>query len=259
MAALEGRFVDVGQHDLPVVLFLHAYPYHSGMWAGQVRALAGRARCLTLDARGMSPGSAPPTAYLLEHLVDDALALLDQQGVESCFVCGLSLGGYVALRLCQRASGRVSGLLLANTQPAADSDEAKLARANGLRLLWSKERAAFADAQLERQLPARTMVERPELVASLREMIDGATQEALSAAMVALATRTDLVSYLPEIRVRTTVVAGADDVITTPATVAGLAAAIPGAKLHTFAGVGHLSNLEAEQDFNALLRGLIAG
>lgn len=254
---LTGRFEDEGSADQTPVLFLHAYPYHRAMWAGQVAALRGRARILTLDARGITPGLSAGSAYLLEHLVDDALALLDARAIKSCVVCGLSMGGYIAQRLVQRAPERVRGLLLANTQSAADSNEGKLARAEGLRLLW-KDKQAFADAQLKRQLSAQTFAQRPQLVTKLREMILGASVEGLASNMVALATRTDLTQHLPEIRVPTTVVVGAHDVITTPAQARALADGIAGAKLHVLEGAGHLSNLEAEPQFNEQLLALLA-
>lgn len=259
MSKLDERFLDQGSTDLPAVLFLHAYPYHRAMWLAQTRALVGQARFLALDVRGHTPGSAPPTAYLLEHLVDDVLALLDLQGIASCTVCGLSMGGYVALRLCQRAPERVRALLLSNTQAAGDSNDAKLARAEGLRVLWTQGKEAFADAQLKRQLAPQTLERRPELVAELRKMILDSSLEALSASMVALATRPDLTSHLSAIQVPTRVVAGAHDVITPPAVAQALAAAIPNAELHVLEGAGHLSNVEAEAPFNEVLRKLLAG
>jgi 3-oxoadipate enol-lactonase len=257
MSELEGRFVDQGSPDLPPILFLHAYPYQRGMWESQARVLSGRARFLALDARGHTPSSPVPSAYLLEHLVDDALELLDLQSVSSCLVCGLSMGGYVALRLCQRAPERVRGLLLSNTQAASDSNEAKLGRAEGLRLLWKQGKHAFAEAQLKRQLAAQTVQRAPELVAQLKEMIVELSPEALAASMVALATRTDLTPYLAEIRVPTTIVVGAQDVITPPAVAQAQAAAIANAELHVLEGAGHLSNLEAEAQFNGVLLGFV--
>jgi 3-oxoadipate enol-lactonase len=258
MDGLEGRFTDTGRRAGTAVLFLHAFPYSSAMWDGQVRAFADRARCLTLDARGMRPGAAAPEAYMLEHLVDDALALMDRQGLEGVVVCGLSLGGYIALRLTQRAPERVRGLLLANTQAASDSNEAKLARAGGLRLLWTQGVEAFAEAQLKRQLSAQTLARRPELVTHLKQITMASSPAAIAAALVALATRGDMTSSLADVRVPTSVIVGADDVITTPAVASALASGIAGAELHTLAGAGHLSNLEAEQAFNEQLEDLLA-
>lgn len=258
MLELEGRYSDEGSRDLPPVLFLHAYPFRGAMWAGQVQALRGRARCLTLDARGLTPGIAAPPAHLLEHLVDDALALLDRLGIGSSVLCGVSMGGYIALRLTQRAPERVRGLLLSDTQAASDGNEAKLGRAESLRTLFRDGKDAFADVTLKRQLSPHTFARMPELVARLREMILGASVEGLAASMVAIATRTDLTPFLSEIRVPTSVVVGADDVITPPAAARTLAEGIAGATLHEIDAAGHLPSVEAEASFNAQLLALLA-
>jgi len=258
MTELSGRFMDVGSADQVAVLFLHAFPYQRAMWAPQVDALAGQARVLALDVRGHTPGSAAPTAYMLEHLVDDTLALLDARGVERCVLCGLSMGGYVALRLTQRAPQRVRALLLSNTQAASDSNQAKEARAEGLRTLWSRGLTAFAEAQLARQLAPTTAARSPALVERLRAQILALTPEAVTASMVAIATRPDLSAFVREIAVPTAVAVGAHDAITPPAVATELARAIPGASLHVLEGAGHLSNVEAAPEFNAVLGDLIA-
>jgi 3-oxoadipate enol-lactonase len=258
MDGSRARFTDSGPRAGTAVLFLHAFPYASPMWDGQVRAFEGRVRCLTLDARGMTPGSAVPGAYMLEHLVDDALALLDRLAIESAVVCGVSLGGYIALRLTERAPERVRGLLLANTQAAPDSNEAKLARAGALRLLWTQGVEAFVEAQLERQLSVRTRGECPELVARLKQMATASAPASIAALMVAIATRGDMTASLANVRVPASVLVGANDVITPPAVAATLASGIAGAELHTLAGAGHLSNLEAAPAFNEQLGRLLA-
>ncbi|MDB4991489.1 MAG: putative 3-oxoadipate enol-lactonase [Myxococcaceae bacterium] len=251
-------FVDEGEPEQLPVVFLHAFPYHSGMWAGQRSLLAGRARFLSLDARGLGPEAPPPRAYMLDHLVDDLFALLDQRGIASCVLCGLSMGGYVALRAIQREPARVRGLCLSNTQANSDSDEAKLARAQGLRVLARDGEAVFAQAQLQRQLSPHTLATRPELVHKLRQLIADSSVEGIAASLVALATRTDLRASLATIGVPTAIVVGAEDTITPADTARVMSESIAGAELHVIERAGHLASLEAEESFNQVLLSLIA-
>jgi 3-oxoadipate enol-lactonase len=250
--------VDEGDPSLPTVVFLHAFPYHAGMWRGQLEALRGQARCVAYDARGMGPGATASPPFMLEHMVDDLLGLLDRLALSRVVLCGLSLGGYVALRAVQRAPERISGLLLADTQAGADSDEAKLARAQGLRALAEQGVSAFAAQQLTRQLSPHTRAERPELVAHLARLIEDSSAEGIAGNLVALSTRTDLRSALVSIHVPTSVVVGADDVITPPALVRTLSESIAGAQLFVLDRAGHLSNLEAGDEFNRVLLALLA-
>jgi len=253
MTHLGARIFHEGPAHLPTVVFLHAFPYHSAMWAGQCAALRHKARVVTLDARGLGPHRSPLSPYMLEHEVDDLLSVFDKLSIERAMLCGLSMGGYVALRAIERAPARICGLLLADTQAAADSDAAKLARAEGVRALMRDGVQTFAESQLKRQLSPHTLEHSAALVTELRAMIAESSVEGIAAALVAISTRTDLTPSLGKIRVPTRVIVGADDTITPPAVARAMAEQIPGADLHILENAGHLSNLEAKAAFDRLL------
>jgi 3-oxoadipate enol-lactonase len=250
------RYSDDGPSDKPCVLFLHAFPYHSGMWDAQRAALADLARTITVDARGVrEPGA--PAAYMFEQLVDDVLALLDRLDISRAILCGLSMGGYVALRTAERAPERVKALFLADTQAAPDDNAAKLARAAAVRTLNVGASPEFVEAQLKRALSAETHAQRPSHVAVARGVIEACSPAALAAALVALATRTDTRNALPGFRMPTCIVVGEHDAITPVAVARELAEAIPRADQHVIPGAGHLSNLEAPGAFNEILRDFV--
>src|SRR3954466_5676472 len=113
-------FVDEGDKQALPVVFLPAFPYHSDMWQSQRELLVsasspegslrpGRARFISFDARGLGRRKSHTAAYMLEHSVDDLLGLLDYLSIDKCVLCGLSMGGYVALRAVARAPERVRG------------------------------------------------------------------------------------------------------------------------------------------------------
>jgi 3-oxoadipate enol-lactonase len=251
MADLGIHVVDDGGDQLPV-LFLHAFPLHGGMWHAQRDALRGKARFISFDVRGLGK-SKPRGPSMLEHLVDDVLSVLDQQRVESALLCGLSMGGYVALRTIERAPERVRGLLLCDTQSAADSDEAKLKRAEGIRKLMREGVDAYAEGFMKSALSSRTLETRSDVVADVKRIILESTPEGVAGALMALATRTDTSGSLTRIRVPTRVLVGDHDTMTPPTMAHALATAIPGANVHELHGAGHLSNLECPDAFNALL------
>jgi len=248
---------DEGSHERLPIVFLHAFPYHGGQWDEQRLALRERARVVCLDMRGFGKSPLSRTGFLLEHLVDDLFAVLDSLSISSAVLCGLSMGGYVALRAVEREPLRVRGLLLSNTQAAGDGNEAKLARADGLRKLWSEGRTSFAEATVQRALSPHTLEHAPKLVERMKNMVIGASEEAIAASLVALATRTDVSSSLARIAVPTRVLVGRDDVITPPKLAHALAAQIPGADVHELANAGHLANVEAPAEFNRLLLELL--
>ena len=104
------------------------------MWVPQLRALPDGWAAVAPDFRGFG-GSDPDgdrplrEDARLEDYADDVAALLDALGVGRAAVCGCSMGGYAAFALLRRFPGRVSGLLLADTRTAADSEAARASRA----------------------------------------------------------------------------------------------------------------------------------
>lgn len=234
---------------LPVV-FLHAFPLHSGMWDAQRKVLEGRARFVAFDVRGMGRASQAPAGFMLEHVVDDLFEVMDRLSIPAALLCGLSMGGYVALRAAERAPERVRGLLLCDTQSKADDDAAKLRRADAVRTILRDGVAAYADAFLPAALSPHTLVHQPDVVAAARRMILENSPQAVIASLLALATRTDTTASLARIAVPTCVLVGEHDTITSPAVASELAARIPGARSVAIANAGHLSNLENPEAFN---------
>lgn len=81
--------------------------------------------------------------------VDDLLTLLDHLKIAKTAVCGFSMGGYVALRAIERNPGNFSALVLCDTMASADSNEAKIRRANSVKLVKSEGVERFAEGFLK--------------------------------------------------------------------------------------------------------------
>ena len=82
-----------------------------------VAALSSEYRCIRYDHRGQGDsgfGARQPSRHLLgtESLYGDAVALLDQLGVETCHWVGASIGGFIGMRLAARQPDRVRSLVL---------------------------------------------------------------------------------------------------------------------------------------------------
>jgi 3-oxoadipate enol-lactonase len=235
------------------VLLLHAFPLDATMWDSTVAALEDH-RVIAMNLRGF--GAAPLGApYTIAELADDAVAELDRQGVPMATVCGLSMGGYVALALAERHPARLAGLVLADTRAGADSSDGKKNRDAGIAAVREKGVAAFVaplvDKLLSPQAPA-------ELKARVRALGERQSADAITAALAALRDRPDRTTGLAGIRVPTLVVVGTADGVTPPAESRAMAAAIPGAKLVEIPGAGHLSNLEAPAAFDRAVAEFIA-
>jgi 3-oxoadipate enol-lactonase len=266
------------RQGVPVLLLLHAFPLSRRMWHPQLAGLAGCCRAVAPDLPGFggagrgggsggtvrAGGGGGETAAVcsMEEMAAAAVGLLDGLGVPAAVVCGLSMGGYVALALCELFPDRVRGLVLADTRAGADDDAGRQRRLESALAVTSGDPAALqalADSLVPRLLAPRTLATRPELAAWLRQEIAAAPAAGVAAAQRGMAARPDRTSLLPRIAVPTLVIVGEEDAITPPVESVFLRDRIPGARLLTIAGAGHLSSLEQPEAFNAALREFLGG
>lgn len=238
-------------NKMPSIILIHGFPFHHEMWNPQVDVLRREGfEVDTYDVRGHGQGPSDLAAFTLEQLVDDLFVHMDQRGIPSAILCGLSMGGYIALRAHERAPGRVRALILCDTRSEADSDEAKLKRHASIRTIRTQGLETFADGFLKSLVGASTMQHHPALVEQARRMMLSNRPEGVCSALVALASRTDTTASLPAIQVPTLLLFGEEDRLTPPTVGKALRDRILSARLEIIPGAGHLSNLENSEAFN---------
>lgn len=244
------HFTDTGG-SWPVVLFLHAFPLHAGMWAAQMKSIAAKDfRAVAMDARGFG-GSTPANGPLtMETIADDAAGLLRSLAVKEAVVCGLSMGGYAALAFANRHPKMLAGIVLADTRAGADDEEGKKKREAFAVSVLAKGSAWAAD-----ELAPKLQKEPPSPAADreTRALITRATPAAIAAASRGLALRADHRATLKSIEVPALVLVGVDDKVTPPAESEAMAAALPHATLQKLPDAGHLSSLENPGAFDRAL------
>src|SRR5215213_5167739 len=107
---------------VPVVL-LHAFPLNGRMFEPQMEALAETRRLVAPDYPGFGRSPRTPAQPDVRYYAECIRGLLDRLGLERVVLGGVSMGGYVAFECIRLFSGRVSGLILANTRPEPDTEE----------------------------------------------------------------------------------------------------------------------------------------
>ena len=175
---------------------------------------------------------------------------------------GLSMGGYVALAFARTYPARLRALILADTRAEPDDAAGKANRdkmiAFGQGALEGAETRVI-EQMLPKLVCDETRTQRPEIVSELRRIGSAQSTAGIIAALQALRDRPDAGPSLGSIAVPTLVIVGAEDALTPPAMSQNLATHIPGAKLVTIAGAGHMSNLEKPREFNDAVRAFLSG
>jgi 3-oxoadipate enol-lactonase len=252
------------------LLLLHAFPLSRRMWQPQLAGLADSCRMLAPDLLGLGSAAPPsnqptagraaggePAVCRMEEMAAAAIALLDARDVRSAVVCGLSMGGYVALALCAGWSERVRGLVLADTRAGADDPAARQRRLAAAAEVESHGSAVLAETMVPKLLGSTSRATRSDLIAWLQHEIAAAPAAGVAAAQRGMAARSERWGLLPAIAVPALVVVGEQDELTPPAESAAMCERIPGARLVTIPDAGHLSNLEQPELFNQALRAFL--
>ncbi len=242
---------------IPLVL-LHAFPLNRTMWQPQREALVPHCRVITVDLRGHGESEAPLWHYTLDQAADDVRALLDHLSVESAVLAGLSMGGYICFAFHRRYPGRLRGLILADTRAQADTPEGRNGRFMMAQVAYRQGPAAIADLMLPKLFSPATLRDRPELVQTVRAMIEGNEVSGIAGDLMAMAERPDSTPDLEGIRCPTQIIVGELDQATPPADSRLMADRIPGARYTVIPGAAHLSNLEQPEQFTAVVREFLA-
>ncbi|MCU0889681.1 MAG: alpha/beta fold hydrolase [Rubritepida sp.] len=203
--------------------------------------------------------AAPRVADLTRHdslagMAANALALMED--APHFALAGLSMGGYVALEIMRRAPARVSHLALLDTSARPDTAE-QTARRRGLLELSAQGQFRGVTPRL---LPLLVHPDRAEgpLAEEVMAMAERVGPAAFLRQQTAIMNRPDARPHLGAIAVPTLVACGEADALTPPELHAEMAALIPGARLHHFAGAGHLPPMEVPEAAGAALRAWLA-
>lgn len=246
-AMLQG--VELGYDDIgsgTAVLFIHGFPHDRSLWAEQVSALSTHVRCIAPDLRGFGESSTDGP-YSVDQYADDLAQLLNHLSIDHAVVCGLSMGGYIAMAMWRRHRDRVLALVLCDTKAGADTEEGRRKRDDLAATAQREGSAKIAELQLPGMVGKTTREKRADIVDRARAMMGRQPVAGIVGALTALRDRPDSTETLGTVSVPTLVVVGDEDVLTPVAEAEGIIKALgpeAQATLEIVQGSGHASCME---------------
>jgi 3-oxoadipate enol-lactonase / 4-carboxymuconolactone decarboxylase len=235
---LTTHVVSEGPQHGETVLLLHSLGTTLHVWDPQAAALARTHRVVRPDLRGHGLSETPHGDYTMEQLARDALGVLDALSVRRAHVCGISIGGRIAMAMAALAPDRIASLILCDTalefQPAEMWQQRMDAVAQG-------GMAAVADAVMERWVLDQSLPSSK----GLRRMLLR-TDPAGYAGCAAALRDTRASDVAGRITCPTTVVVGDKDASTPPGAAQAVQGAIPGSEMVTIADAAHIPTFERE-------------
>lgn len=232
--------------DAPVVLFGHGLLFSGRMFTAQIERLSSSYRCVTIDWRGQGKTPATDRGYDMEALYEDAAAVIERLKAGPVHYVGLSMGGFVGMRLASRRPDLTTSLALLDTS-AGPEDPDKVAQYRLLARIYRWVGMRPLKDKVKPIMFGPTFLADPASTAAIdawQRELKSVDRRGMKKAIHGVTDRLSIVHELGRIQCPTLVVVGADDVATPVAKAEMLAAGIEGATLHTLAGAGHSSTVE---------------
>ena len=234
----------------PHLLLIHGFPLDHSLWQPNLEALGSVAHLLAPDLLAFGTAEEVPAVLTMEHLANQLKEQLDAKGIQRTVLCGLSMGGYVALAFLERWPERVAGLILCNTRSTGDTEEGKQGREATALDALAKGSAVIARAMVPKLLSEHTRSTAPELAHTVEAMIARQRPEAIAAASRGMALRPDRTSILRASDTPTLIITSEHDALMPLPTSQAMADASAHSTLVVLPHAGHLSNMEAPEGFN---------
>ncbi len=243
------------------LLLIHGFPHDHTVWDLQVSGLREEADLIVPDLRGFGVGKKEyvPDVMGMETYAADLKELLDERGIDRAVICGLSMGGYVAMAFMELFPDRVKALILCNTKASADDDEAKQGRYKVAEQAFDPGVPVIARAMIPKMLSEKTRKEREPIARTIEMMMARQPEKAVAAAAQGMAIRPDRRKWLENIRVPTLIISGSKDELMDASTAKELQKGITGSDLEVIDGASHLSNIDSPDQFNEVVIRFLSG
>lgn len=237
-------FFEFGEPENSAIIFLHGFPYSHKMWLKQIDKLKDKYYCITYDIRGLGESEVGDGQYTMESFIDDLMFVIDELKLNKPVLCGLSMGGYIAFRAIEREEEKFSAVIFCDTKSNADSNEAKITRANNIKRINKEGLYNFVVEFI-------TNCFYPESIKILGNEFIQLIEEAknfnpigVKGSLLAMMGRTDTTDYLSKIKIPTLLLCGKYDKLTPPNAMQEVAEKINKSEFYIVPNAGHITPIE---------------
>jgi 3-oxoadipate enol-lactonase len=235
-----------GNENLPILILSNSLTTNLNLWDEQVPIFTNHFRVLRYDNRGHGGSSSPKGEYSIDDIGNDILFLMDHLNIDKASICGVSLGGMVAMWLGIHAGNRIDKLIICNSSsdlspPAPWQERIEMVKAKGM--------SSIIDAGLTRFLSKNFRESNSPKIEFLKSIMMTCEVHGYSGCCAAVRDM-NLTSQLTEIDNPTLIIAGELDPSTPVSHSEIINWEISGSKLTVIEGVAHLSNVEKPDEFN---------
>jgi len=250
-------YMDEGDQGKMPIIFIHGFPFNKSMWENQLSVFKESHRVIAYDVRGHGNADSGTGEFSIDKFAKDLFHFMDALHLEKACICGLSMGGYIALTAVTQQPERIAALILCDTQCSADSEEGKKKRIEAIASIRENGLTEYASNSLKKLFSENSLTRKKEAVQFIEQTILNTDVETICNTLLALAGRKETCTSLHAIDIPVLILVGIEDQLTTPEAAKKMHALIPGSTLAVIDQAGHLTNLENPESFNLHLKKLL--
>ncbi|MBX2928070.1 MAG: alpha/beta fold hydrolase [Saprospiraceae bacterium] len=239
------------------IVLAHGLLWSGDMFHKQLEHLKDRYRIVTYDHRGQGRSEVTVGGYDMDSQYEDAVALIEQLGQGSVHFGGLSMGGFIGMRIAARRPDLLRSLILMETSAQPEPNTFKYGILNTLVKLFGVSavtgpvmKIMFGEKFL--QDPARRE-ERAIWRANLER-----NPKTIVRAVTGVLQRKGVEEEIQRIQCPTLILVGTQDKATTPEKAAFIHGRIPGSILRHIEGAGHTACVEEPEAYNREIDAFLA-
>lgn len=226
------------------VVLLHGYLESLLVWEEFVPYLYKEVRVVTLDLPGHGISVVTGEVHTMDYLADTVAEALRALGIGRCTLVGHSMGGYVALAVCERHPELLEGLVLLSSTPNADTPEKAENRRREIALVRAGKKELLARMAPPAGFAAQNRARMQDEIEDLAEQVFITEDDGIVALLGGMIERRDQNEMLRNTTVPHLFILGRkDDYIPVEAAEA-MVAAHPEARVRWLENSGHMGFLE---------------
>lgn len=251
-------YTDEGEDNASVIIFIHGFPLNKTMWDSQLALLKKDYRVISYDIRGHGNSETGIDEFSIDLFVTDLINLMNALEIDKASLCGLSMGGYIALNAIEKHPERFDALVLSDTHCIADPPQVKKKRLDTIESIKEFGVEKYVHDMIVSFFGPKSFITHKNVISEVKEMILNTTEQSLTKTLLALSQRKATCNKLPEITIPVLFLVGEDDKITPPQASELMHEKIKSSTMHIISHAGHLSNLENPEEFNEHLKTFFA-
>jgi pimeloyl-ACP methyl ester carboxylesterase len=227
---------------------------HGLLWSGhlfhkQVDYFKGRYKVITYDLRGQGLSEVTSNGYGMDSLYDDAVALIEGLELVPVHFGGLSMGGFVAMRLAARRPDLIKSLILMETSAMDEPNKLKYGLLNAMVRVFGVTSVVNPVMKIMFGKSFLKDPARQEEVLHWKEELKK-NKKTIVRAVSGVIHRQGVALELGQIKCPTLILVGTEDIATTPEKAEFIHQNIANSVLKYIERGGHTGSIEEPEQYN---------